>query len=170
MENIYYTFAAVIPFVITYFARKRIKITPKDTAIILGLVLVASIGYWVRIGDLLLTGYQAVPFISCFIWVWADEVLRKREVFIQYNVIFKYKEGKVYVTFPDFANVSFVADTRVGAVKQAEEVLKDTLHGKKQPDLPDKTPRERIKIWEDTEIVEVEVVMEVVKGMLEKKE
>jgi len=36
--------------------------------------------------------------------------------------------------------------------------------------LPDKTPRERIKIWEDTEIVEVEVVMEVVKGMLEKKE
>ena len=115
MGNIYYTFAAIIPLFITYFARKRAKIAPKDTAIILGLVLVASIGYWVRIGDWFLAGYQAIPFVSSFIWVWADEVLRKRELSLCYNAVFKHEEGNVYVTFPDFVNVSFVADTRAGA-------------------------------------------------------
>lgn len=161
IEHMIYIWIAMMPFCTLYLGIKVLKIKPKYIALLLLTNLIPSVLYWLMIGDIILAIYQTLPFISCFIWVWTDEILRKRKITICYNAVFRYERSKVYIMFPDFSMLSASADTRVGAIKIAENLLIETLQGKKRLDMPDKTPRERIKIWEDTEIVEIEVVMEV---------
>lgn len=159
----------MMPFFTLYLGTKKLKAKPKYTACLLLANFVPSVIYCLIIRDMVLAIYQILPFISCFIWVWTDEILRKRETAITYNAVFTYKEGKVHIAFPDFSMISIQVDTREDAIKLAENSLIEALQGKKYLAIPNKTPRERIKIWEDTEIVEIVVVMEKNDDILEKK-
>lgn len=75
---------------------------------------------------------------------------------------------KVLKTKPKYIALLLITNWKEG-IKLAEESLIELLQGKKYLGIPDKTPRERIKIWEDTEIVEIEVTMELNKDILKKE-
>lgn len=70
---------ASIPLIIAFVLMKLFKQPPKVVACSLALYLPAYIFFWVQLKDLHLVLYQGVPYLSSFIWIWAEHILTKRD-------------------------------------------------------------------------------------------
>ena len=70
---------ASVPLILVFLLLKVFNLLPKSTAICLLLSLLVSVFFWLKLKDVCIALYQGVPYISSFIWIWADAVLRKRQ-------------------------------------------------------------------------------------------
>lgn len=70
---------ASVPLIIVFLLLKRYKLPAKKTVPFLILNILVSIYFWLKIGDVFLALYQCVSYISGFIWLWAENVLEKRQ-------------------------------------------------------------------------------------------
>ena len=78
-ENTVKSFISRVPLLVTFLWLKIFKLPPKPIAICLTLNLLVSIFCWVKLKDVYLALYQSVPYVSSFIWLWAENVLIKRQ-------------------------------------------------------------------------------------------
>ena len=69
---------ASVPLILVFLMLKIFKLPPKNIAICLLLNMSVSIFFWVKLKDVYIALYQSVPYISAFIWIWAENELRKR--------------------------------------------------------------------------------------------
>lgn len=69
---------ASVPLILVFLLLKVFKLSPKSVTICLLLNLLVSVFFWLKLKDIHIFLYQSVPYVSCFIWIWADGVLRKR--------------------------------------------------------------------------------------------
>lgn len=70
---------ASIPLIIVYLQLKIFKLGIKKIAVCLSLMLVGSIYLWVNVRNLNLILYQIVPYISCYIWLGAENYLIRKK-------------------------------------------------------------------------------------------
>lgn len=78
LEHIVGFGVASVPLILVFLLLKVFKLLPKYTAICLVLNLLVSIFFWLKLKDAYIALYQSIPYVSSFIWIWADDVLRKR--------------------------------------------------------------------------------------------
>ena len=69
---------ASTPLILVFLMLRVFKLAPKSIAICLTLNLLVSIFFWVKLEDIYITIYQSVPYVSSFIWIWAENILKKR--------------------------------------------------------------------------------------------
>lgn len=69
---------ASVPLILTFLLLKVFKLSPKSITICLLLNLSVSVFFWLKLKDVHIALYQSVPYVSSFIWIWAEGVLRKR--------------------------------------------------------------------------------------------
>ena len=69
---------ASVPLILVFLLLKVFRVSPQLTAIVVILNLIVSIFFWAKLRDLQVALYQSVPYISSFIWIWAEGVLAKR--------------------------------------------------------------------------------------------
>lgn len=69
---------ASVPLILVFLLLKVFKLSPKSIMICLLLNLAVSIFFWFKLKDAGIALYQSIPYVSGFIWILADEVLRKR--------------------------------------------------------------------------------------------
>ena len=77
-ENIANFCVASIPLVLVALLLKFSKLSPKLIGICISLNLLVSVFFWLKLRDFYVALYQSVPYVSSFIWVWANGFLRKR--------------------------------------------------------------------------------------------
>ena len=77
-ERAAYFGVASVPLILVFLQLKIFKLSPKSIAICLLLNLLVSSFFWLKLKDGYVALYQSVPYISSFIWIWADGVLIKR--------------------------------------------------------------------------------------------
>ena len=84
MDFFLYTFEHVInfgvasvPLILTFLLLKVFNSPPKSITVCLLLNLLVSVFFWLKLKDINIALYQSVPYVSSFIWIWADGVLRK---------------------------------------------------------------------------------------------
>ena len=70
---------ASVPLILTFLLLKVFNLSPKSIAICLLLNLLVSVFFWLKLKDIYIVLYQSVPYVSSFIWIWANDVLRKRQ-------------------------------------------------------------------------------------------
>lgn len=68
---------ASIPLITVFLHLKIFKLSPKATAVFLILDLLATAFFWYKTKELFLMIYQAVPYASSFIWLWAEHSMLK---------------------------------------------------------------------------------------------
>ena len=85
MDLFLYTFergvcwvVASVPLILVFLQLKVFKLPVKVIASCLFLNLLTSVFFWLKLKDVYSALYQSVPYISSFIWLWAENVLRKR--------------------------------------------------------------------------------------------
>ena len=85
MDFFLYTFehainfgVASVPLILTFLLLKASNLPPKYITICLLLNLLVSVFFWLKLEDINIALYQSVPYVSSFIWIWAESVLRKR--------------------------------------------------------------------------------------------
>ena len=78
IQHIVYFGISSIPLIITFFHLKVFKMPPKETSFIVVLILFMSVFFWFKVKDAFLIIYQCVPYISSFIWLWAEHIMLKR--------------------------------------------------------------------------------------------
>lgn len=78
IEHIFYFGISSIPLITVFFHLKVFKLSPKATSFFVILNLVVSVFFWFKVKDIFLIIYQCVPYISSFIWIWAENVLSKK--------------------------------------------------------------------------------------------
>lgn len=69
---------AAVPLFLTFVLLKLFRQPPKVAAFCVALYLPVSIFFWVQLKDLFLVLYQGVPYLSSFVWIWAEHILRKQ--------------------------------------------------------------------------------------------
>lgn len=79
IQHIVYFGISSIPLVIVFLHLKVFKLQPKETSIVVGLLLLGSMFFWFKVKDLFLTLYQCVPYFSSFIWLWSEHIVLKRQ-------------------------------------------------------------------------------------------
>lgn len=72
-------FVASIPLILTFLLLKIFKLPSKPIIICILLNLLASIFFWIKLRDISVALYQSVPYVSSFIWLWAENILEKRQ-------------------------------------------------------------------------------------------
>lgn len=72
-------FVAAIPLILTFVLLKVFRQPPKVAACCVALCLPVSVFFWVQLKDLFLVLYQGVPYLSSFIWIWAEHILWKHQ-------------------------------------------------------------------------------------------
>lgn len=77
LERFFSFFVASVPLILTYLLLRIFKLPPKSITICILLNLLASIFFWIKLRDISVALYQSVPYISSFIWLWAENVLEK---------------------------------------------------------------------------------------------
>ena len=85
---------------------------------------------------------------------------------ITYNAVFQYAEDGVNVQFYDIYNALTCADTREEAIYMAKDVLPLALDGERTGSLPAPTPKEKIPVKPDEEVVSITVEMYEENGIL----
>lgn len=78
IQHIVYFGISSIPLITTFFHLKVFKMPPKETSFIVVLNLFVSVFFWFKVKDVFLIIYQCVPYISSFIWLWAEHIVLKR--------------------------------------------------------------------------------------------
>ncbi|MBO5196740.1 MAG: hypothetical protein J6C03_06570, partial [Clostridia bacterium] len=66
------------PLVIVFVQLKILKLTPKMIGICLLLNIIVSVYFWIRIMDVKIALYQAIPYISSFIWLGCERILEEK--------------------------------------------------------------------------------------------
>lgn len=79
LEHIINFGVASIPLIIVYLQLKIFKGAPKVATYLLTLNLLLSIFFWLKLKDISLVLYQVIPYVSSFIWVWCESLMKKRE-------------------------------------------------------------------------------------------
>ena len=69
---------ASVPLILVFLLLKIFNLSPKSIMICLLLNLLVSVFFWLKLKDIHTALYQSVPYISSFIWMWANGVSRKR--------------------------------------------------------------------------------------------
>ena len=69
---------ASVPLILVFLLLKVFNLSPKSIAICLLLNMLVSVFFWLKLKDVHIALYQSAPYVSGFIWIWADGVLRKR--------------------------------------------------------------------------------------------
>ena len=69
---------ASAPLILVFLLLKVFKFSSKSIAICLLLNLFVSVFFWVKLKDIHIALYQSFPYVSSFIWIWADSELKKR--------------------------------------------------------------------------------------------
>ena len=69
---------ASVPLILVFLLLKVFNLSPKSVTICLLLNLLVSVFFWLKLKDIHISLYQSVPYVSCFIWILEDGVLRKR--------------------------------------------------------------------------------------------
>ena len=69
---------ASVPLIIVFLLLKVFKLPSKKILPCIILNLIVSIYFWLKLKDIYLALYQCFPYISAFIWLWAENVLEKR--------------------------------------------------------------------------------------------
>lgn len=70
---------ASVPLILVFLLLKIFKLPRKSIASCLLLNLLVSSFFWLKLKDVHIALYQGVPYISSFIWIWADGILAKRK-------------------------------------------------------------------------------------------
>ena len=70
---------AAIPLIVTFLMLKRFQQPPKVAACCVALYLPVSVFFLVQLKDLSLLLYQGVPYLSSFVWIWAEHILWKQK-------------------------------------------------------------------------------------------
>lgn len=70
---------ASVPLILAFFLLKVFNLPHKSITICLLLNLLVSIFFWYKLKDVYIVLYQIIPYISSFVWIWADSVLKKRQ-------------------------------------------------------------------------------------------
>lgn len=78
IEHIVYFGISSIPLIAVYFCLKVFKLSPKVTLFFWITNLLMSVFFWFKVKDIFLTFYQCVPYVSSLIWIWCENVMRKR--------------------------------------------------------------------------------------------
>ena len=73
-----YMVVASIPLILTFVQLKVFKLSSKAAASCLLLTFILSLFFWLKLRELTLALYQAVPYLSSFVWIWAENVWQKR--------------------------------------------------------------------------------------------
>ena len=69
---------ASVPLILVFLQLKIFRLPLKSIASCLSLNLLVSVFFWLKLKDVHVALYQSIPYISSFIWIWAENVLRKR--------------------------------------------------------------------------------------------
>lgn len=77
-ERIVYFGVASVPLVLVFLQLKIFKLPLKSIASCLLINLLVSLFFWLKLKDVQIALYQSIPYISSFIWIWTESVLRKR--------------------------------------------------------------------------------------------
>lgn len=70
---------ASMPLVMVFLQLRIFKHPIKEIVVSLSLFLAVSIYFWVNLKNLSLTLYQIAPYISGYIWLGAEHVLKKKQ-------------------------------------------------------------------------------------------
>lgn len=70
---------AAVPLILTFVLLKLFRQPPKVAACCVVLYLPVSVFFWVQLKDLFLVLYQGVPYLSSFVWIWAEHILWKQK-------------------------------------------------------------------------------------------
>ena len=70
---------AAVPLILTFVLLKIFRQPPKVAACCVVLYLPVSVFFWVQLKDLFLVLYQGVPYLSSFVWIWAEHILWKQK-------------------------------------------------------------------------------------------
>ena len=68
---------ASTPLIMYFICKKKFRLSPKSTQLVLVLQLIVSVYFWIKTKDLFLVFYQSVPYVLSFIMVWCDLVALK---------------------------------------------------------------------------------------------
>ena len=77
-ERAVYFGVASVPLILVFLQLKIFKLPLKFTASYLLLNLLVSIFFWLKLKDIHVSLYQSIPYIFSFVWIWVENVLRKR--------------------------------------------------------------------------------------------
>ena len=72
LEHVVTFGVASVPLILTFVQLKIFKVSRKSISVTLVLQMFCSIYFWIKLNSLFVAIYQTVPYISSFIWLWAD--------------------------------------------------------------------------------------------------
>lgn len=70
---------AAVPLILTFILLKVFRQPPIVVACCVALYLPVSVFFWVQLKELFLVLYQGVPYLSSFVWIWAEHILWKQK-------------------------------------------------------------------------------------------
>lgn len=79
LENNINFWIASAPFILAFLQMKIFKMDHKATSICLGINLLVSIYFWVKLKSFSLFIYQIVPYFSTYVCIWSDYICKKIE-------------------------------------------------------------------------------------------
>ena len=77
--HIFENIVAWVPLIMVFVLLKKFKLSANKTILCLILNLLVNVYFWLRLEDFYIVLNHGVSYIASFLWLWAENVLEKRQ-------------------------------------------------------------------------------------------
>lgn len=79
LMHMYENIVAWVPLIMVFVLLKRFKLTVQKTMVCLILTLLVNAYFWLKAEEFYTVLNQGVSYLAAFLWLWAENVLEKRQ-------------------------------------------------------------------------------------------